>query len=582
MTKTSRDVRDATMGVGRRKRAVLYLRVSTPSQVNTDYNPEGISIPAQREAGQRKTAALGADIVKEFIEPGKTATSIDKRPVFQEMMAWLKDHKDIDYVIVYHFNRIFRNSIDAAITKKELAKHGARIVSTILDMGESPESSMVESIIHAVDQYQSQASGADIRYKMSQKVKNGGTVGQAKTGYLNVRETKPEGGEIRTISVDPVRGPLVAKAFELFGTGQYSGTQVLQTVTAAGLTSRGTRRRPTKPLSLNTLYSMLSDRYYVGYVSYDGQEYKGRHEPLITEELFDRVQRVLVLRGGGGTRERRHNHYLKGALWCGRCGSRCIIMPGKGNGGTYFYFLCRGRQKHACDQPYIAVHDIEAKVEQHYATVRLTEDFRTTVRQLLDDTLLYELGSMDALRKRLKGRLAELDTTEDRYVELLDDPAWPRAKIKQKIATIEVERREINDQLTDTASKIDRGREFFTLALKLLSDPQKFYREGGSAVRRAMNKVIFDKLYVDGDEISGQDFTEGLHDLVEADRTYYRRERPVSAVLADTGTARAAAEGWNAISPLTNEGLIGPKLPGRTCLTWPLRTVVQVRPSWWS
>jgi len=46
-----------------------------------------------------------------------------------------------------------------------------------------------------VDQYQSQASGADIRYKMSQKVKNGGTVSQAKLGYRNIREPKPEGGE---------------------------------------------------------------------------------------------------------------------------------------------------------------------------------------------------------------------------------------------------------------------------------------------------------------------------------------------------------------------------------------------------
>src|ERR1700756_5664952 len=92
-----------TASIGRRKRAVLYLRVSTPGQVHTDYNPEGISIPAQREAGTHKADALDPDVVKEFIEPGRTATTIDKRPVFQEMMAWLKAHKDVDYIIVYHF-----------------------------------------------------------------------------------------------------------------------------------------------------------------------------------------------------------------------------------------------------------------------------------------------------------------------------------------------------------------------------------------------------------------------------------------------------------------------------------------------
>src|SRR5437879_615000 len=106
-TTLNRDVRQAAMGQRRRARALLYLRVSTPSQVNTDYNPEGISIPAQREAAQRKAAELGAEIVDEYVEPGRTATSIDKRPKFQEMMARIKSLGDVEYIIVYHFNRIF-------------------------------------------------------------------------------------------------------------------------------------------------------------------------------------------------------------------------------------------------------------------------------------------------------------------------------------------------------------------------------------------------------------------------------------------------------------------------------------------
>jgi Replication-relaxation len=61
------------------KRAVLYLRVSAQGQVNTDYNPEGISIPAQREACERNALELGAEIVDAYVESGRTATSIEKR-----------------------------------------------------------------------------------------------------------------------------------------------------------------------------------------------------------------------------------------------------------------------------------------------------------------------------------------------------------------------------------------------------------------------------------------------------------------------------------------------------------------------
>src|SRR6266704_4494615 len=72
------NMREQAAGTRGAKRALLYLRVSTPSQVNTDYNPEGISIPAQREAGERKAGELGAVIVDEYVEPGRTATSIEK------------------------------------------------------------------------------------------------------------------------------------------------------------------------------------------------------------------------------------------------------------------------------------------------------------------------------------------------------------------------------------------------------------------------------------------------------------------------------------------------------------------------
>jgi site-specific DNA recombinase len=154
---------------GPAKRAASYLRVSTPSQVKTDYNPEGISLPAQRDACLLKTAALGAEVVREFIEPGRTATSIEKRPVFQEMLAWVKGQKNIDYIVVYQFNRIFRSSIDAHLTKRDLRKLGVRVVSTVIDLGEGPEGDMVGSILNAVDEYRSRADGADIAYKMGAK-----------------------------------------------------------------------------------------------------------------------------------------------------------------------------------------------------------------------------------------------------------------------------------------------------------------------------------------------------------------------------------------------------------------------------
>jgi site-specific DNA recombinase len=550
------------------KRALLYLRVSTPSQVNTDYNPEGISIPAQREACERKALELGAEIVDTYVEPGRTATSIEKRPVFQEMVARVKEQRDADYIIVYHFNRIFRNSIDAAITKRELGRWGARVVSTVLDMGASPEGSMVETIIHAVDQYQSEANGADIRYKMGQKAKLGGTITKAPLGYLNER-IDIEGRSVAVASVDAIRAPLIVRGFELYGSGQYTGQQALDMVTAAGLLTRGTKRTPPQPLSISRFYDMLSDRYYMGVIEYDGENYPGRHEAIVSPELFDRVARVLAVRGGAGTRQRVHNHFLKGLLWCGRCGKCLVIMRGKGHGGTYFYFICRGRQGEGCNQPYLRVEVVEAAVERHYVTVALGEEFCTRVRGELDEALLGKLGGLAALKKRLKARLEVLDAKEDQYLELVGTPGWPKEKLGLKLNAIRQERGEISEQLADTTTRLEVGREFFLAALALLRDPQAFYKAGGTSLKRAMNKIIFTKLYVDGEEISGHELGDAVRDLVEAQRLTLTTRREV----AQPGSTRVATlarnanvpadEGGDVWSGLTGAELLGLSLAGQ-------------------
>ena len=90
-------------------RAVLYLRVSDPKQVNTDYDPEGNSIPAQRQACIQLATDLGLTVVDEYVEPGRSAKSIDRRPRFKQMMERVRAQQDVDVILIYMRSRIFRN-----------------------------------------------------------------------------------------------------------------------------------------------------------------------------------------------------------------------------------------------------------------------------------------------------------------------------------------------------------------------------------------------------------------------------------------------------------------------------------------
>jgi site-specific DNA recombinase len=100
---------------------------------------------------------------------------------------------------------------------------------------------------------------------------------------------------------------------------------------------------------------MLSNPYYTGIVSYNGKHYPGRHKELVSQDLFDQVQAVLHAHRHAGERDRKHQHYLKGTIRCGSCGSGLTYSRHKGNGGHYEYFVCPRNQRGECPQGYLPV-----------------------------------------------------------------------------------------------------------------------------------------------------------------------------------------------------------------------------------
>ena len=256
----------------------------------------------------------------------------------------------------------------------------------------------------------------------------------------------------------------------------------------------------------------------------------GRHEPLISQELFDRVQKVLDSHSGSGTRTRTHNHYLKGVLWCARCEHRFVVTRAMGNGGKYFYFFCRGRQQGLCDQPYLNVHAVEQAVLDHYATVSFPTAFKAAVRAALDEALTHDLGSTQEVRERLAARLATQDTRESNLLDLAADGELPKEKIREKLIAIQDERAGIRRDIERLDAELETGRAVFTLALDLLDQPQELYRQAGPALRKLMNQTIFTKLRLDGATVTADELAAPFDVIVPAGRAYerriYQRKRP--------------------------------------------------------
>ena len=163
------------------------------------------------------------------------------------MLERIRTQRDVDYVIVYKLSRMNRNRVDDALVLTSLRKYKATLVSATESIDETPVGQLMHGILAAFNEFRSAEDGADIRYKMGEKAKSGGTLGRRQLGYLNIRE-RFEGREVRTVVIDPERAPFIGLAFELYATGEYTLERLADELTDRGLQTRP-GRYPAGPVS---------------------------------------------------------------------------------------------------------------------------------------------------------------------------------------------------------------------------------------------------------------------------------------------------------------------------------------------
>ncbi len=484
------------------RRAVIYVRVSSSQQADTDYDPEGFSIPAQREACTRKAAGLGLEVVEEFVDRGESAKTAN-RAGLQALLKRL-EQGDITHVIVHKVDRLARNRADDVAIVMRIRSHGAQLVSATENIDETPSGLLLHGIMSSIAEFYSRNLATEIMKGTTQKAKTGGTPFQAPLGYLNTREVI-DGREIRTIAIDLERAPLVQLAFELYATGQYSLIDLATILEARGLKSRPTANKPAKPLGTNRLSSMLRNEYYIGIVHYAGMTHQGRHEPLIGEAVFDKVQQILAAQRQSGERSWRHYHYLRGSLICANCGRRLFFVRPRGRSTNYEYFVCGGRSARLCPQPYHRVAAIEQAVERHYATLQLTDDQRERIRTAVRTHLDGLATVADKETNRARAEVIRLDNEERKlltahYTDRISDHIFTEEQKRirrERVAADQLFRRfEINHQ--DILETVDH-------ALALTDNIQAAYLKADPIERRLLNQAFFEYLTIDNEEIADQE-----------------------------------------------------------------------------
>lgn len=480
----------------RSKRAVIYLRVSTAKQANRDDDPEGYSLPAQREACQRKAESLGAEIVAEFVDRGESAKTADRKE-FQKMLAFVKLQGDIDYVILDKVDRFARNRRDDANIMFELKSFGTTLVSVKENIDETPGGQLLHAIMAGIAEFYSRNLATEALKGMTRKAQVGGTPGRAPVGYLNTRQ-RIEGREVRIVIVDPERARLVRWAFEVYATGEWSIRSLTDALAEKGFTTLPQGKKLPGPVSMAHVSRMLNNRYYIGKVKFNGAEYEGRHEPLIPDSLFERVQEVLKSHDIAGEKARIHNHYLKGTVVCAWCGSRLCITRAK----QYFYLFCLGRHQRRtdCTMPYLSLEAVEDAVERYYAGVVFTDAEQEEIRTQLRAEIDRQHSQADPELQRARRRVTELADERRRLARGVVTGTIPDDLAREEHERIGRELRSAQNLLVAAETIYESIEETLNLALAWVGRCGDVYLAADARIRRLSNQAIFEKLLIEPDD----------------------------------------------------------------------------------
>lgn len=317
----------------------LYARKSTESEER-----QVLSIDSQIKEMLGLAEREGLEIVAMKRE-SHSAKETGQRPVFNEIVGEIKAGK-YNGILTWAPDRISRNAgdlgkivdlMDAGILQ-EIRTHGQRFSN-------NPNEKFLLMILGSQAKLENDNRGINVRRGLRTRCEMGYRPGTAPTGYLNQKLMDKK----CQVIVDPDRGHVIKKMFDKVAHEKWSGRKVYHWLKF----ELNFHTTGNKPLALGNVYRTLSNPFYYGVFEYpakSGNWYDGKHEPLVTKELFEKVQEQLKR---DNIQRTSHEFAFTKLMICGACGSGISAeekyKPHKdGTTKRYVYYGCGRSRDHSC------------------------------------------------------------------------------------------------------------------------------------------------------------------------------------------------------------------------------------------
>lgn len=462
------------------KRVALYSRVSTQEQASN-----GNSIDEQIERMKKYCEAMEWNVYELYTDAGFSGASTD-RPALQTLIQDVKNKK-VNKILVYKLDRLSRSQKDTLFLIEDVFLYNkCNFVSLSENFDTSNPFGMAMIGILAVF---AQLEREQIKERM-----HIGKEARAKKGKFGGARYIPIGydyidGELVPNEFDKIQ---VIRIFEEYKNGK-SPLKIANMLNDAGLTHKF------GSWSEKTVKRLLSKKTYLGYISFNGEWYKGSHKPLIDEFLYKEVQKIREQKYFEYTKFNRRpgkvNSYLGGFIYCKNCGAKYFKLSKISNGNRYEYYSCNSRYRKGT---------IHAKSDvcknKNWKMSDLDNLIFSEIKKLSADSNRIEKIKTNFVNDRpimINTKIKELENQLERLIDLYSVGTIPLDALERKLCSLNAEKLKLESEISDIEKK-QKKKVSLGETLRLVESFEKISKKGDldkihSAIGSLIEKIVVDE-----------------------------------------------------------------------------------------
>lgn len=465
-------------------KAIILARVSSKDQ------EEGQSIPSQVRRLTEYTQKRNLDV--EHVFQITESSTKETRKQFDQIITLVNKSKEPMALVtdtVDRLQRSFRETplLDELRRQGKLELHFLREGLVVNRDSNSAQLLQWDIGVLFASSYVRQLSD-NVKRSKEQSTKNGQWTAKAPFGYRNI--TLPSGQ--KSIEVDLECAPFVRKIFELYASGVYSFQTVANEMHRLGMRNAF----GTKILS-SRIEHTLKNPFYYGVMRMKGELYQHKYPPIISEELFDKVQEVI------NGHHKAPVHYagkallFRGLIKCEQCG--CTVS-GDIKKQKYVYYSCNNA-KGMCTKKWVKEEKLLVQVLKYFDKIRLTNEQIDSIVAHLKQTYANEQEffqhSQEALRK-------ELDSIQGRISRLIDmhlDGGMDADTYRLKLSEYKTRQRDITSEMKEHVNGDESCLITAQTVLGLAQQATEIFMSSKLTEKQQLMNFVFSNLRLNGEKL---------------------------------------------------------------------------------